>query len=349
MSNQLALPKKNNTIAGSAINVSNKVSSKFEWTVENFQQLIGNFREIRSPKFSSDKDTTIWSMKIIVQDGEEICLYLLLESTNLPSIEVKFTLSVLDVASKVIVNQQWRQSRYFAESSDIGASQFGYGADPFVLKSLFKDGYFKEECIIRVHISHLVERINKCRGSLQEDFGRMLQDNSSSDTVINIGSSRFAVHKIILMARSPVFCKMFTTEMKEKSSNEVKIMDIKASVFENFLRFVYTGECDFNCDTQLLLKCADKYHVPQLVKRCTEHLIANLNLENVLECLLYSDIHLNDELKDNCIKYIIANMFAVRSTDRWREFLVDHYMLALEIYETEHSSRYEEQAVITID
>lgn len=341
---------KKNVTVGSAINVSNKVASKFQWKIENFQRVIGEFSEIKSPKFSSDKDATVWSMKIIVQDEDEIWLYLLLESATLPSIEVKFTLSVMDVPNKVIYNSEsLRQSRFFAESSDVGASQFAYGADPLVLKSLFKDGYFKEESIIRVHIVHLVERINECKGSLQEDFGRLLEDNSSSDTVINVGSSIFAVHKVILMARSPVFCKMFTTEMKEKSSNEVNIIDIKASVFENFLRFVYTGQCDFNCDTFLLMNCADKYHVLQLVKRCTEHLTANLNLENVLECLLYSDIHLNDELKDKCMKFIIANMFAVRSTDRWREFLVEHYMLAIEIYETEHSSRYDEQAVITID
>ena len=50
---------------------------------------------------------------------------------------------------------------------------------------------------------------------------------------------------------------MFEADMKEKANNIVEILDIDHAVFEEFLRFCYTGECSTSLATKLFT-VADK-------------------------------------------------------------------------------------------
>ena len=46
----------------------------------------------------------------------------------------------------------------------------------------------------------------------------------------------------LILAQSPIFRAMFKADMKEKEDNTVEISDIDHVVFEEFLRFCYTGK-----------------------------------------------------------------------------------------------------------
>jgi len=48
-------------------------------------------------------------------------------------------------------------------------------------------------------------------------------------------------HKLLQVARSPVFRAMFTSQMKEADENDVVIKDISAMTMEHFLSFLYCG------------------------------------------------------------------------------------------------------------
>ena len=70
----------------------------------------------------------------------------------------------------------------------------------------------------------------------------------------------FRGHKAIFAAQSSVFDKMFQSDLEESKSNRVEITDIEPPVFEEFMKFIYTGKVDQAgeemCDE--LLVVADK-------------------------------------------------------------------------------------------
>ncbi|EFX61459.1 hypothetical protein DAPPUDRAFT_69494, partial [Daphnia pulex] len=63
-----------------------------------------------------------------------------------------------------------------------------------------------------------------------------------TDVVFEVGDSTFPAHKFLLAARSRVFAAMFQANMIESLTGRVKIVDFDAETFEEFLRFVYTGQ-----------------------------------------------------------------------------------------------------------
>lgn len=85
---------------------------------------------------------------------------------------------------------------------------------------------------------------------------------------------RFAVHKFILAARSPVFAQQFKREEHEEEEGiEEKPKRIKtdgedAASLEQFLRFIYTGELEGPIKNPGLLQLAQKYQIKTLERLC---------------------------------------------------------------------------------
>ena len=96
-----------------------------------------------------------------------------------------------------------------------------------------------------------------------------------TDVVFEVGDSTFPAHKFLLAARSRVFAAMFQANMIESLTGRVKIVDFDAETFEEFLRFVYTGQLVKPTSAELGL-LAEKYEVKTLFHLCW---IAN-NSEN---------------------------------------------------------------------
>ena len=60
-----------------------------------------------------------------------------------------------------------------------------------------------------------------------------------SDVVLIVEDQRFHVHRSTLAFWSPVFEKMFTTDLKEKNSDEIALPEKKASEFKEMLQMMY--------------------------------------------------------------------------------------------------------------
>ena len=80
---------------------------------------------------------------------------------------------------------------------------------------------------------------------------------------LNVGGHSFDAHKAILSSTSKVFAVMFVHETTEKLSNHVDIQDIHPDVFQEVLRFIYTGRVPLEKMTASLLAAADKYLLEQ--------------------------------------------------------------------------------------
>jgi speckle-type POZ protein len=137
---------------------------------------------------------------------------------------------------------------------------------------------------------------------LEEMFEKM----PLSDVTFNIGGRKIAAHKNILAMRSPVLAAMFHHPTKEVQSRNVKVEDIDPDVFQEVLRFIYTGKTQPTAMNKMasgLLAAADKYRLADLKSRCETHLIRQMSAENCLELLSVTTNHPAEHLKKYAIEH----------------------------------------------
>lgn len=75
-----------------------------------------------------------------------------------------------------------------------------------------------------------------------QNYDALLNSGKMSDIVLLVDGKELKLHKNILAAHSAVFEAMFDANMKEKREGRAVIVDIKGEVFEEMLRFIYTGK-----------------------------------------------------------------------------------------------------------
>ena len=111
---------------------------------------------------------------------------------------------------------------------------------------------------------------------------------------------KFFAHKYVLGTSSDVFYAMFYGELAEKNS-VVYLSDTNDESLEEFLKFLYTDECNLTADNVMfVLYLAKKYIVTSLAYKCVEFLEANITLENVFIVLQQAVLFNEKKLENKC-------------------------------------------------
>jgi len=141
---------------------------------------------------------------------------------------------------------------------------------------------------------------------------------------------RVSAHKVILASRSPVFEKMFATQMSEALSSNVALPDAEDHSVDIFLQFLYGGGVE---DSVLengnlicaLLQLAHRFQVLDLMTICEDRMAGSLNSENVCQRLRFSDLYQMDVLKKNAISYLTRGdvLPAVKETNGFKTLSAD--------------------------
>lgn len=63
------------------------------------------------------------------------------------------------------------------------------------------------------------------------------------------GTKEVPAHKIVL-TRCHYFAVMFSTDMKERTQDKIKIENISHSIFLLILKYLYTDECDITLEVR---------------------------------------------------------------------------------------------------
>lgn len=165
--------------------------------------------------------------------------------------------------------------------------------------------FFIEKQSELTHITSFDMEKNK-EIALSNQFEAMFNDDKYSDfTIITSDNEKIHVHRNILSARSVVFDTMLQTTMKENEFNEALINDIDGKSLVEFLRFIYSGKVQsFEGIAADLLYAAHKYEIEDLKPLCVQHLCSNLNLTNVLDTLLISNLHSEEKFKRFCFAFM---------------------------------------------
>ncbi|XP_065203947.1 speckle-type POZ protein B-like [Planococcus citri] len=168
--------------------------------------------------------------------------------------------------------------------------------------------------------------------NLSENIAPFFENQTLTDVILSVNGKEYPAHKVVLAARSPVFCAMFTHSTKESELNRVEIEDIHEAVVEGMLKYIYTGKCDGSDElAEGLLAAADKYDLRGLKIICAKKLIRGLSVENATNVLILADIHHYEDLKRHVIKFIVANCTEVLNTEAWLKMHSSNFILANEV------------------
>lgn len=166
---------------------------------------------------------------------------------------------------------------------------------------------------------------------LLDHFAALLACDKFSDVTFVIGEDRFCAHKAILAVRSPVFAAMFDHDMQESKENTVKITDIRPEVFREALRFIYTGSAEkIELLADELLIAAEKYALDNLKRMCEDHLAMVLTVELSTEMLRLADTYNANQLKQQTIDFISANLKEMKPAD-WKSLIAANVDVAAEM------------------
>jgi hypothetical protein len=126
---------------------------------------------------------------------------------------------------------------------------------------------------------------------------------------------KFFAHKYVLATSSAVFYAMFYGELAEKNS-VVHLSDTDEESLEEFLRFLYTDECNLTTDNAVfVLYLAKKYIVPSLAEKCFEYFDANFAAENVFKLLQQAIQFDENKLEEKCWDFIDLKANEVVASD----------------------------------
>jgi speckle-type POZ protein len=162
-----------------------------------------------------------------------------------------------------------------------------------------------------------------CTGGLSSHLEELFNDMSLNDVSFHIGGRKFPAHKLILSARSKYFAAMFKHPMKENLTNQIKIEDTEPEVFQELLRFIYTGRVSrATMETMAtgLFIAAVKYLLDDLKMKCENYLVLHMSPENCVVLLLHGDLLRNpaEPLKE-AAKYLRRFPNEVTASERWKK------------------------------
>ena len=157
-----------------------------------------------------------------------------------------------------------------------------------------------------------------------ENMEEVFKVGKFTDVTIDCQGKQFQCHKAILAGRSSVFDAMFSPNFKEGIENKVEVVDVSADIFEEILRFIYSGEVrHLKAGAKHLLVAAEKYNLVDLKKFCEESLCVNMTVENVLDLIELADLHDAANLRATALEFIGKNAKEVSAQKGWREKIPD--------------------------
>lgn len=167
------------------------------------------------------------------------------------------------------------------------------------------DGFFQIEFVvsdININSSNQNSILTSCRNCI-----KLHEDNEFTDVTLNVNGRELKAHKCMLAIRSPVFHRMFSTDMLESKTNIVNIDDISQDVFVQLLKYIYTGTADVSKYATELFLAAEKYLIDDLKEECKEIINNHISIDNCIKILVLADQVKDSLIQTKAIEFINRN------------------------------------------
>ncbi|XP_051169184.1 speckle-type POZ protein-like [Leptopilina boulardi] len=302
---------------------------KFNWIIEDFDLICKTMKIFESPRFPSTKNDVQWYFKLypveLKEYNNEMFNIHLCNTTNFKKI-VKCQYSILNAAGI--------GHHFFCNMVNGSAKIICNETGSFLFQALqwnkMQEKKIKLVCKLNVFdsINNIIPKplTRSVRAdNLLNQIEFFFDDQTFKDVTFKVEDKEFNAHKIILILRSPVFAAMFQIKMTEELTSIVKIEDIKSTIFQKMLRFIYTDKVnDLKESAAALYYAAEKYQLEKLKTMCINSLCKNLSSETVIETLKLAEMFSIFDLKQKSLKCLVLHLKALEGTHSFVQ-LVDNY------------------------
>ncbi|CAL1294228.1 unnamed protein product, partial [Larinioides sclopetarius] len=194
---------------------------------------------------------------------------------------------------------------------------------PLAVKQKYNDALRKNACQASKKISSFA--------SVAEDIKTLYISRCLTDVQVKTKTKSFPAHRIVLCARSPVFKRMMTSDMKERNSDSIEVDDLGDDVLQQLLLFLYSDtveKLEWEIATQLYY-AADKYEIGKLKAVCSSFLLENLSPTTAGELLLLADTHSDGDLKKSVRDFILEHEDQVFGSEEWEKLMETNPVLVM--------------------
>ena len=138
------------------------------------------------------------------------------------------------------------------------------------------------------------------------------------DVKVEVKGKEFKAHKAVLAAASPFFLTLLESNMRESNEHLIKVEleEATASIMEDVLKYVYTGNVSVTEESaHNLIATADYLFLPGLKSLACDFLKGILATENCVFNYYFAERYQCVNLKEECRELIKSNFSAVMETD----------------------------------
>lgn len=142
-----------------------------------------------------------------------------------------------------------------------------------------------------------------------KDFCQLRAEEASKDVTIRVGAKEIKAHRFMLTTRSPVFKRMFESNMTERETGVITITDYSYECVAALVEFIYTNECQEMASlADDLLRIADKYELIDLKTKAAIELANTVNVENAAEMFaMFQFMHVDPAPLKHVLNFMAAN------------------------------------------
>ncbi|CAH3197894.1 unnamed protein product [Porites evermanni] len=152
-------------------------------------------------------------------------------------------------------------------------------------------------------------------------------DERFCDVIVEVKGKEFKVHKAVLAASSPFFLTLLESNMRESNEHLIKVEleEATASIMEDVLKYVYTGNVSVTEESvHNLIATADYLLLPGLKSLACDFLKGILATENCVFNYYFAERYQCMNLMEECRELIKSNFSAVMETDDFLNLDVRH-------------------------
>ncbi|XP_059094628.1 BTB/POZ domain-containing protein 17-like [Tigriopus californicus] len=161
-----------------------------------------------------------------------------------------------------------------------------------------------------------------------------------SDVMLVVGNVEYPSHRLILCASSDVFQVMLMDpSWSEHSETRITLCETPSceAVFEDFLRYLYTGKIQFDYATVIpVVSLADKYNVRDLLRVGLDFMSRNVatacKRHQVVSWYQFASAAGHTHIAGLCREFILANFTRVTETVDFGHFELDHLVDLLQCH-----------------
>ena len=147
------------------------------------------------------------------------------------------------------------------------------------------------------------------------------------DVIVEVKGKEFKAHKAVLAAASPFFLTLLESNMRESNEHLIKVEleEATASIMEDVLKYVYTGNVSVTEQSaHNLIATADYLLLPGLKSLGCDFLKGILATENCVFNYYFAERYQCMNLMEECRELIKSNFSAVKETDDFLNLDVRH-------------------------